>query len=102
VKEDKDNMAVYAVVNVRVTDPDRYNEYKDKAPHAIARYGGKYLARGGTVEVLEGEWNPQRLVVLRFESMERFREWYDSPEYAPLKQLRSEASDTEFVVVEDL
>jgi uncharacterized protein (DUF1330 family) len=51
---------------------------------------------------LEGEWNPQRLVVLEFESMERFREWYDSPEYAPLKQLRSEASDTEFVVVEGL
>jgi uncharacterized protein (DUF1330 family) len=100
VKEDRDDMAVYAVVNVRVTDPDRYSEYRDKAPDAIARYGGKYLARGGTVEVLEGEWNPQRLVVLEFESMERFREWYDSPEYAPLKQLRSEASDTEFVVVE--
>ncbi len=94
-------MAVYAVVNVRVTDSDRYSEYRDKAPDAIARYGGKYLARGA-VEVLEGEWNPQRLVVLEFESMERFREWYDSPEYAPLKQLRSEASDTEFVVVEGL
>jgi uncharacterized protein (DUF1330 family) len=100
VKEDRDDMAVYAVVNVRVIDPDRYSEYREKAPDAIARYGGKYLARGGTVEVLEGEWNPQRLVVLEFESMERFREWYDSPEYTPLKQLRSEASDTEFVVVE--
>jgi uncharacterized protein (DUF1330 family) len=95
-------MAVYAVVNERVTDSDRYSEYRDKAPDVIARYGGKYLARGGTVEVLEGEWNPQRLVVLEFESMERFREWYDSPEYTPLKQLRSEASDTEFVVVEGL
>jgi uncharacterized protein (DUF1330 family) len=102
VKEVRDDMAVYAVVNVRVTDSDRYSEYRDKAPDAIARYGGKYLVRGGTVEVLEGEWNPQRLVVLEFESMERFREWYDSPEYAPLKQLRSEASDTEFVVVEGL
>jgi uncharacterized protein (DUF1330 family) len=102
VKEDRDDMAVYAVVNVRVIDPDRYSEYREKAPDAIARYGGKYLARGGTVEVLEGEWNPQRLVVLEFESMERFREWYDSPEYTPLKQLRSEASDTEFVVVEGL
>jgi uncharacterized protein (DUF1330 family) len=102
VKEDRDDMAVYAVVNVRVTDPDRYSEYKDKAPDAIARYGGKYLARGGTVEVLEGEWNPQRLVILEFDSMEHFREWYDSPEYAPLRQLRSETSDTEFVVVEGL
>ncbi len=95
-------MAVYAVVNVQVTDPARYAEYREKAPATIARYGGKYLARGGEVEVLEGDWNPQRLVILEFESMERLHEWYNSPEYAPLKQLRSEATVTEFVVVEGL
>jgi len=60
------------------------------------------LARGGEVQVLEGDWNPQRLVILEFESMERFKEWYNSPEYAPLKQLRGEASVTEYVVVEGL
>jgi uncharacterized protein (DUF1330 family) len=95
-------MAVYAVVNVRVTDPARYEEYRAEAPATIERYGGRYLARGGAVEVLEGDWNPQRLVVLEFESMERFREWYDSPEYAPLKRLRQEAAATQFVVVEGL
>ena len=95
-------MAVYSVVNVQVTDPARYAEYVEKAPATIARYGGKYLARGGEVEVLEGEWHPQRLVILEFESMERFKEWYNSPEYAPLKQLRGEASVTEYVVVEGL
>ncbi len=95
-------MAVYAVVNVQVTDPARYAEYREKAPATITRYGGKYLARGGEVEVLEGDWNPQRLVILEFESMERLHEWYNSPEYAPLKQLRSEATVTEFVVVEGL
>jgi uncharacterized protein (DUF1330 family) len=95
-------MAVYAVVNVRVTDPNRYAEYRVKAPDTISHYGGKYLARGGTVEVLEGDWDPQRLVILEFESMERFHEWYDSPEYAPLKHLRGEATATEFVVVEGL
>lgn len=95
-------MAVYAVVNVQVTDPARYAEYREKVPATIARYGGKYLARGGEVEVLEGDWNPQRLVILEFESMERLHEWYNSPEYAPLKQLRSEATVTEFVVVEGL
>jgi uncharacterized protein (DUF1330 family) len=52
--------------------------------------------------VLEGNWDPQRLVILEFESMERFHEWYDSPEYAPLKHLRGEATATEFVVVEGL
>ncbi len=95
-------MAVYAVVNVQITDPARYADYVEKAPPIIARYGGKYLARGGEVKVLEGDWNPQRLVILEFESMERFNEWYNSPEYTPLKQLRGEASVTEFVIVEGL
>jgi uncharacterized protein (DUF1330 family) len=95
-------MAVYAVVNVRVTDPARYEEYRDKAPATIAHYGGRYLVRGGTVEALEGEWDPERLVILEFGSMGRLREWYDSPEYAPLKRLRGEAAATQFVVVEGL
>jgi len=93
-------MAVYAVVNIRITDPDRYAEYIEQAPPTIAHYGGKYLARGGKVEVLEGEWTLQRLVILEFESMERFNEWYDSPEYAPLKQVRGETTVSDFVVVE--
>jgi uncharacterized protein (DUF1330 family) len=95
-------MAVYAVVNIRITDPDRYAEYREQAPPTIARYGGKYLARGGRVEVLEGEWDPQRLVILEFESMERFNEWYNSPEYTPLKQVRGEAAVSDFVVIEGL
>jgi uncharacterized protein (DUF1330 family) len=95
-------MAVYAVVNIRVSDPDRYAEYTEKAPATIAHYGGKYLARGGAVEVLEGEWDPKRLVILEFESIERFYEWYNSPEYAPLKQIRSEVTVTEYVIVEGL
>jgi uncharacterized protein (DUF1330 family) len=95
-------VAAYAVVNVRVTDPVRYEEYRGKAPATIASYGGRYLARGGAVEALEGEWDPERLVVLEFESMGRLREWYDSPEYAPLKRLRQEAAVTQFVVVEGL
>ena len=95
-------MAAYAVVNVRVTDPVRYEEYRSKVPATIASYGGRYLVRGGALEVLEGEWDPERLVVLEFESIGRLREWYDSPEYAPLKQLRQEAAATQFVVVEGL
>jgi len=95
-------MAAYAVVDVRVTDPVRYEDYKSEVLATIASYGGRYLARGGTVEALEGEWNPERLVILEFESMGRLREWYDSPEYAPLKQLRHETAASQFVVVEGL
>ena len=95
-------MAVYVIANVRVTDPDRYPEYIGRVSRTIERHGGRYLARGGKVEVLEGEWEPQRLVILEFESMERLREWYDSPEYDPLKQLRGEVADSQLVVVEGL
>ena len=95
-------MAAYVIANVRVTNPERYPEYTSRVSQTIERYGGRYLARGGKVEVLEGDWDPQRLVIVEFESMERLREWYDSPEYAPLKQLRHEAAVTQFVVVEGL
>ena len=78
-------MAVYVIANVRVTNPERYPEYTSRVSQTIERYGGRYLARGGKVEVLEGDWEPQRLVIVEFGSMERLREFYDSPEYAPLK-----------------
>ncbi len=95
-------MAAYVIANVRVTDPDRYPEYISRVSRTIERHGGRYLVRGGEVEVLEGNWEPQRLVILEFESMERFRQFYDSPDYTPLKRLRHAAADTQFVVVEGL
>ena len=95
-------MAAYVIANIQITDPDRYPEYASRVPRTIERHGGRYLARGGKVEVLEGEWEPQRLVILEFESMERLREWYDSPEYASLKQLREEVTVSQLVVVEGL
>ena len=61
-------------------------------PETVAAYGGKYLVRGVSGEVLEGLWQPKRLVVLEFESMERAKAWYDSPEYADLKKIRQNAS----------
>jgi uncharacterized protein (DUF1330 family) len=95
-------MAAYGIANVRITDPDRYPQYSARVSQTVERYGGRYLARGGKAEVLEGDWEPHRLVILEFGSMGRFGEWYDSPEYAPLKQLRGEVAVTEFVVVEGL
>ena len=99
-------MAAYAIANVRVTDPDRFpeyiSEYISQVLRTVERYGGRYLARGGKFEVLEGDWEPQRLVIVEFESAERFRQWYDSPEYDPLRRLRHEVADTQLVVVEGL
>ena len=82
----------YLVGDIEVTDPEKYSTYASGVPETVAAYGGKYLVRGVSGEVLEGMWHPTRLVVLEFESMERAKAWYDSPEYADLKKIRQSAS----------
>ena len=74
-------MAAYLLVDCEVTDAERYERYKQLAPAAIAKFGGRYLARGGATDVLEGNWLPRRVVVLEFPSTDAARRFYDSPEY---------------------
>ena len=84
--------AAYLVGDIEVTDPEKYSTYASGVPKTVAAYGGHYLVRGVSGEVLEGSWDPKRLVVLEFASMERAKAWYDSPEYSDLKKLRQSAS----------
>jgi uncharacterized protein (DUF1330 family) len=93
-------MPAYVIVNVTVRDPARYEEYKRLATPTVSAYGGRYVARGGPVEVREGDWSPSRLVVLEFPSVERARAWWDSPEYAPAKAVRQSCADTQLVIAE--
>ena len=93
-------MSAYVVVDIEVQDRETYEQYKKLAPPSIAAYGGRYVARGGTTEVLEGEWVPKRFVVLEFESVERAKAWWDSPEYREAKALRQRCAQTNMVVVE--
>ncbi len=93
-------MSALIVLDVRVTDLEAYEEYKTHSTRVLAQYGGKFIARGGSTEVLEGEWNPNRIVILEFETMERAREWYHSPEYAAPMQLRQRASQGNMILVE--
>jgi uncharacterized protein (DUF1330 family) len=95
-------MAAYVVVEIVVTDPQVYEEYKRLAPPSIAAYGGRYIARGGETRVLEGEWAPKRLVLLEFESLERAQAWWDSPEYAEAKSMRQRSANTKMVAIEGL
>ena len=95
-------MAAYVIADIDVIDPLRYEDYKGLAPLSIAKYGGRYLARGGEVEQLEGTWMPNRLVILEFPSLARAREWWASVEYAPAKALRQATSTGNFVVIEGL
>ena len=93
-------MRAYVIVDIQVTNPDGYEKYKQLAPAAVAAYGGKYLARGGRCESLEGGWQPQRLVILEFESLEKAKAWLNSPEYAPARQLRHKYANSRMIVVE--
>jgi len=93
-------MAGYVVAEVEVTDSATYEEYRKLVPATVARYGGKYLVRGGAVERKEGGWEPKRLVVLEFPSLEQARTWYHSPEYAPALALRLKAARSKVLLVE--
>ena len=93
-------MPAYLAVQITVTDPATYERYKALAPVSIAQYGGRYLVRGGRSETLEGSWSPARLAVLEFPSMERAREWWNSPEYAPAKAIRQASALTEMLLIE--
>jgi uncharacterized protein (DUF1330 family) len=88
------------IVDIEVTDPVRYEEYKRLASAAIAAHGGRYLVRGGRSEVLDGEWTPRRLVVLEFDSVEQARAWRESPEYAEAKKVRETCARANMIVVE--
>jgi uncharacterized protein (DUF1330 family) len=93
-------MTAYVIVDIDVTNPEGYEEYKKLAPPTLAVYGGKYIARGGGTEVLEGDWVPNRLVILQFESVERAKAWLNSPEYSEARTLRHKYAKSNMVVVE--
>jgi uncharacterized protein (DUF1330 family) len=93
-------MAAYVIVDLEVTDPARYAEYRQRVPATLAAYGGRFLVRGGEHEVVEGSWRPRRLVVLEFPSLAQARRWYDSEEYREPKAMRLTASDANLVFVD--
>lgn len=93
-------MAAYVVAEVEVTDPATYEEYRKLVPATVAHYGGKFLVRGGKTETKEGGWDPKRLVILEFASLEQARKWYHSPEYAPALALRLKAARSKLLLVE--
>jgi uncharacterized protein (DUF1330 family) len=95
-------MAAYLIADLEVTDPDVYEDYRSRVPAIIATYGGRYLVRGGRVERLEGDANPQRVVVLEFPSMARLRAFYDSPQYRELIAIRQRSARSNLFAVEGL
>jgi uncharacterized protein (DUF1330 family) len=95
-------MSAYMIVDVEVKDLSAYERYKAEVPALIRKHGGECLVRGGGFEVVEGEWQPSRLVLFRFPDKESVKAFFNDPEYLPLKQLRHSVADTDIVVVEGL
>ena len=93
-------MAAYLIVELEVTDAGAFEEYRKQVPGIIAKYGGKYLVRGGKTETLEGGWSPKRVVVLEFPGLEQAKKFYDSPEYAAPKALRLRAATSKMILAE--
>jgi len=93
-------MAAYVIAEVNVTDPKLYEDYKKLVPATVEKYGGRFAVRGGALETKEGGWNPARLVVLEFSTMEQARKWYHSPEYAPALAIRLKAANAKVILVD--
>jgi len=92
-------MPAYIIVDIEITDPVQYEEYKRLAAPTVAQFDGRYLVRGGATETLEGEWTPGRFVVLEFPTAERAREWWESDAYAPAKAMRHASANTQMILV---
>ena len=93
-------MPGYVVLESHVTDPEKYEQYRQLAVASIEQYGGRFLVRGGNPQVLEGSWSPKRIVIIEFPSVGRATEWFHSPEYAPAKALRKDAARVDMVAAQ--
>ena len=95
-------MAGYIIVEIDVTDPVGYEEYKKLAGATVEKFGGKYIVRGGATETLEGDWKPKRIVILQFESVARAKEWLNCDEYREPRKMRHRTAKTNMIVVEGI
>ncbi len=93
-------MPAYVIVDVKITNPQLYEEYKKLTPASIAAWQGKFIIRGGATETLEGDWQPGRFVMLEFPNAELARQWWHSTEYAPAKNIRQRAASTNMILAE--
>ena len=93
-------MAAYVIVDSVITDKPVFDDYLQQVPSIVEAHGGKYLARGGAIQVVQGDWTPNRIVVVEFDSTEQAQAWQNSPEYADLKAMLNSSSNTSVIIVE--
>ena len=95
-------MPAYVIADIEILDPKAFEEYRLKIPALIEKHGGRYLARGGVMEVLEGSWAPQRTVLLEFPDMAALKRFWNAPEYKPLQAIRQASTRSRIIAVEGI
>ncbi|MBL8838436.1 MAG: DUF1330 domain-containing protein [Alphaproteobacteria bacterium] len=93
-------MVAYVIADIQVTDPVKYEGYKQLTPAAAAKYGGRFIARGGHIATLEGDWKPERVIILEFPSLDQAKAFYASVEYTAARRARAGAANMNIIVVE--
>lgn len=95
-------MSIYLIYEINITDPDKFDEYRRLVPPIIEKYGGKYVVRGGASKNVEGDWIPERIVILEFESEQAATDFLHSSDYAPIKLIRLQSSNSRGIMVESI
>ncbi len=93
-------MAAYIIARVDVTDPEKYAGYQRRTPAAVARFGGRFIVRGGDSVALEGPEETRRIVVIEFPTLDRAKAFYDSEDYRTAKKFRDGAAEAQFLAIE--
>lgn len=93
-------MACYVIADMNVTNPEQFAEFIEVTPATVHQYGGKYLIRGGSIVVAQGDWTPSRLVVIECAGMDQASAWFDSTEFEHPKEIQARSSNSNFVFVE--
>jgi uncharacterized protein (DUF1330 family) len=93
-------MAAYIIADVDITDPAKYEDYKKLTPGAVAKHGGRFVARGGQTATLEGTWKPGRVVIIEFPTFEQARNFYTSVEYTAARRARAGAATFRMIAVD--
>ena len=95
-------MSAFVITDVEITDANLYGQFFERVTSTVEAHGGKFVARGGPLEVILGDWTPKRLAILEFDSLDQIRTWLASPEYTALSDIRSRSSKINMVIVEGL
>ena len=93
-------MSAYVITDVEITDSSLYGQFMERVTSTVENHGGKFVVRGGELEVILGNWTPNRLAVLKFDNLEQVHVWLSSPEYTALDDLRTKSANINMVIVE--